>query len=142
MTTKGQEKPFFIQGEFNDVPGRTEQPTQCSRHMSVSSVLTDLIFRRNHGRRREQGSLRAAAQAAEMGSCSLPGLGEAGLHGRAAVARMGEYLSVGDHYKDPRVTVTKVRVILYHKQMGLHTYILHVHIIISFYILHIHFIRG
>ena len=99
MATKGQMKPTFIQGEFNGVPGRTEvteQPTQCPRHMSVSSALTDLIFRRNHGRRREQGSLRAAAQAADMGRCSLPGLGEAGRHGRAAVVRMGE--SVGDHY--------------------------------------------
>ena len=37
-------------GDCNSVPGRGEQPKQSTEHTIVSSILTDLIFRRNHGR--------------------------------------------------------------------------------------------
>ena len=40
-----------VQGEYNGVPGRREQPTNGSEHTIVSSIRTDLIFKRSNGRR-------------------------------------------------------------------------------------------
>ena len=53
MTSKGQMKPTSWQGELKLTASQTWENRQSNdpEHKVLSSILTDLIFTRNHGRR-------------------------------------------------------------------------------------------
>ena len=53
---KTNEASFQALGDFDCIPGWRGQPKQCPKHIIVSSILTVLIFRRNHWRTALLGS--------------------------------------------------------------------------------------